>query len=100
MLMTSDPASVPRFARGFALSDPAVPDPVPDWAEVEVAGLRLTHAPDVAVAGARSARHFVVVIGHFVDAETWRPRDHAIVAAVDALTRSEYEFLDATDGWS
>jgi Asparagine synthase len=98
--MTSDPSDVPRFARGFVLSDPPVPDPIPDWAAREVAGLRLTYAADVPVAGIRSGRHFVVVVGHFVDTETWRPHDEAIAAAVGALTRSEEQFLDVTDAWS
>jgi len=98
--MTSDPASVPRFARGFALSDQPIDRPVPDWTTREVAGLRLVHAPDIRVAGARSDQHFAVVIGQFIDTETWRPHDDAITAAVDALTRSEDRFFDVTDTWS
>ncbi len=98
--MRNDPGTVPRFARGFILSEQAIEPPVPDWSHRTVAGLHLAHAPEVSVSCATSGANVVAVIGHFVDTEHWRETDVAVQAAADALGRSDEAFLDLTDAWS
>jgi hypothetical protein len=98
--LRNDPGTVPRFARGFTLSEDPIPPPVAGWLSVDVAGLHLSHAPDTDVLAARSGRHFVVVVGHFVDTGAFRPPNEAVRAAVDALASSEGKFFDVTDDWS
>lgn len=92
--------SPPRFARGFVLSDIALEPPVREWVTQETAGLGISRAPDVPLTMARSGGRFVVVLGTFVDTATWSSMEAAVSSAVEAFTRSEDEFLDATDAWS
>ena len=93
-------ANLPRFARGFVVSDAAVDPPFRDWLLDEIAGLWISRAPDVALTTARSGRRSVVVLGHLVDTEAWCSTEVAVVRAAEALARSEGAFIDATDAWS
>ncbi len=90
----------PRFARGFVISDTPTDIPVPGWVSQREAGLWITRAGDVQMTVARSGRRCVVVLGDFVDTETWSSTPIAVSIAAEALSRSEGAFLDVTDGWS
>ena len=96
------PAStgLPRFARGFIVSVAAFEPPVQAWVSQEIAGLWISRALEVPLTMARSGGRFVVVIGHFVDTETWLSTEAAVSLAAEALARSEGELLDTTDAWS
>jgi hypothetical protein len=91
---------LPRFARGFVVSVAAFEPPVQAWVSQEIAGLWISRALEVPLTMARSGGRFVVVLGHFVDTETWLSTEAAVSLAAEALARSEDEFLDTTDAWS
>lgn len=91
---------VPRFARGFVLSETEVVPPEAGWSSEQALGLHLTRAPEVAVTQADHAGFSVIVLGHLVDTALWLPQTAALTSAVEALARSESEFLDLTDAWS
>ena len=98
--MTPPAGTVPEFARGYLLGAGVGEPPVAGWMSMPLCGLRLAYAPEVAVGVARRPGYVVAVIGDFVDTSCWLARGPAIEAAADALSRSEDEFLDVTDGWS
>lgn len=98
--MAVDVVEVPAFARGYVLSEERLEPPVAGWSTESVLGLSLTRAPEATLTQARSGGSSVIVVGHLVDTHRWLPQDAAVVAAADALARSEREFLDLTDAWS
>jgi hypothetical protein len=97
-----DVATLPlrRFARGFILSRSARQIPVDSWVTEELGELWLARSPDVPLVSVRHQLHFVAVLGHFIDTDTWGSTEAAVVRAVQALARSQDDYLDATDAWS